>query len=270
METINYLAHMGGVRKASNSSIAIDFYYRGIRCVERVRLAPTKENLDYCEKWKNGIEREIIIGSFNYAQHFPNSKKIALFNLSGGHTVPLVKDALDKQIKSAKKTLARSTWMDYKNSAINHLIPVFGELRLNEIKRSIVKDWASGLNVSQKRLNNLLLPLRGALKEAYADEIIDRDPLFGYTPKPNINYEPSREKKVDPFNPAELQAICEQLKHETLVNQVIFAAWTGLRPSELIGLKWEQVDLFGETVKIDRAFVLGQEKVTKTQHQLRR
>lgn len=264
METINYLAHMGGVRKASNSSIAIDFYYRGVRCVERVRLAPTKENLDYCEKWKNGIEREIIIGSFNYAQHFPKSKKIALFNLSGGHTVPLIKDALDKQIKSAKKTLARSTWMDYKNSAINHLIPVFGELRLNEIKRSIVKDWASGLNVSQKRLNNLLLPLRGALKEAYADEIIDRDPLFGYTPKPNINYEPSREKKVDPFNPAELQAICEQLKHETLVNQVIFAAWTGLRPSELIGLKWEQVDLFGETVKIDRAFVLGQEKVTKT------
>jgi len=255
---------MSGVRKASKSSIAIDFYYKGVRCVERVRLAPTKANIAYCEKWKSGIEREIAIGTFDYAQHFPASKKLALFDLSSSNQIPLVKDALDKQIKLAKKTLARSTWMDYKNSSLNHLIPVFGELRLNEVKRSSVKNWASGLIVSQKRLNNLLLPLRGALREAHDDEVIDRDPLYGYTPKPSISYTPSRKKKVDPFSPAELQAICNELKHKTLVNQVIFSAWTGLRPSELIGLKWEQVDLFGETIRIDRAFVRRQEKVTKT------
>jgi len=255
---------MSGVRKASKSSIAVDFYYRGVRCVERVRLPPTKANITYCEKWKSSIEREIAIGTFDYAQHFPDSKKLTLFDLSSSNQIPLVKDALDNQIKLAKKTLARSTWVDYKNSSINHLIPVFGELRLNEIKRSTVKGWASGLNVSQKRLNNLLLPLRGVLKEAYADEVIDRDPLYGYTPKPSINYTPSREKKVDPFTPAELQAICDKLKDQTLINQIIFSAWTGLRPSELIGLKWEQVDLLGETIKIDRAFVLGREKVTKT------
>lgn len=263
MESNNYSSPMSGVKQASKTSISIDFYYRGVRCRERVRLAPTKANIAYCEKWKSGIDREIIIGSFDYAQHFPKSSKLALFNLASAN-VPLVKDALDKQLKSAKKTLARSTWMDYKNSAINHLIPEFGELRLDEIKRSTVKDWASSLKVSQKRLNNMLLPLRGALNEAYADEIIDRNPLYGYTPKPSVSYEPSREKKVDPFTPDELHAICKEFKDATLVNQVIFSAWTGLRPSELIALKWEQVDLFGETIKVDRAFVLGQEKVTKT------
>lgn len=255
---------INGVSKASDSSISIDFYYQNVRCRERIKLAPTKANLKYCERWRASIEHEIATGKFDYAKHFPMSKKIKIFNLDQNNNTPLVKDALDNYIRTSKQTLARSTWMDYKHSTFNHLMPVFGEMRLDEIKRSDVKAWASSLVISQKRLNNLLLPLRAILTDAYEDELISRNPLFGYTPKPNISYQPSKAKKVDPFSPQELKAICEAFKDDSLANQVIFSAWTGLRPSELIALKWEQVDLISNKVRVDKAFVQGREKGTKT------
>jgi len=36
-----------GIRPKSNSSIEIDFYYRGIRCRETIKLKPTPQNLNY-------------------------------------------------------------------------------------------------------------------------------------------------------------------------------------------------------------------------------
>ncbi len=64
-----------GVRPKSNSSIEIDFYYRGIRCRETIKLKPTPQNLNYAAKRKAKIEVDIAHGTFDYAKEFPDSNR---------------------------------------------------------------------------------------------------------------------------------------------------------------------------------------------------
>ncbi len=53
----------------------------------------------------------------------------------------------------------------------------------SEVTRAKLREWASGLDVTPKRLANILLPLRAVLKDAAADEIIDRNVLHGWKPE---------------------------------------------------------------------------------------
>jgi integrase len=75
-----------GVRARSKSSIEIDFYYRGIRCRERIKRPPTPANIKYAAKLKSRIEHEIATNDFNYEKHFPESKNLQrVSRLPGAH-----------------------------------------------------------------------------------------------------------------------------------------------------------------------------------------
>src|SRR4030095_5698526 len=67
--------HKPGVRVRSDASIEIDFYYRGVRCRERLKLKPTPQNIKHAAKLKASIELEIGKGTFDYRTHFPNSAR---------------------------------------------------------------------------------------------------------------------------------------------------------------------------------------------------
>lgn len=43
------------MRAASRSSIEISFYYKGVRCRERLKLKPTKANLRYTQNLKGVV-----------------------------------------------------------------------------------------------------------------------------------------------------------------------------------------------------------------------
>src|SRR6266542_1243885 len=60
-----------GVRAPTARSIEIDFYYRGVRCRERLKLAPTPANQRYASRLRGEIESRIARGDFNYAEFFP-------------------------------------------------------------------------------------------------------------------------------------------------------------------------------------------------------
>ena len=79
----------GGVRPRTEGSLEIDFYYRGVRCRERVKLAPTDKNVKYCERWKARIEDEIAKKEFDYAKHFPESPKVKLFARMPGDKITI-------------------------------------------------------------------------------------------------------------------------------------------------------------------------------------
>ncbi len=64
-----------GIRPATQGSIAVDFYFQGVRCRERVKLPPTKANQKYVENLKAQILAEIARGTFDYAKYFPESKR---------------------------------------------------------------------------------------------------------------------------------------------------------------------------------------------------
>src|SRR5262245_54924015 len=78
-----------GVRAASDSSLEIDFYYRGVRCRERIKLPPNDKNVKYAERLKARIEDEISKNQFEYAAHFPESPKVKLFARLPGDNITI-------------------------------------------------------------------------------------------------------------------------------------------------------------------------------------
>src|SRR5690348_16866774 len=101
-----------GVRIRSESSIEIDFYYRGVRCRETIKLPPTPRNIAYCAKLKARIELEIGTDEFDYKEYFPESPRANLFSKMPGDVI-LIKDHLESWLAIEKANIRPSTYVGY-------------------------------------------------------------------------------------------------------------------------------------------------------------
>jgi integrase len=83
-------------------------------------------------------------------------------------------------------------------------------------------------------------------------------------PAKRVPNPPRRAKEKRPFESwEEIEAVAAQLG-PVYAPMVVFAAATGLRPSELFGLEWRDVDRSAGVVYVRRAFANGRLKQTKT------
>ncbi len=245
-----------GVRVRSGSSIEIDFIYHGRRCRETLKgLAPTKANLLHANRKRESILMEIGLGTFDYVKHFPEGK---LANQFGhGHNLS-VDQALDRFLQSSRRTCENSTWRNYRSAVEHHLRPSFGQKLMRDVTTSEIKEWIGGLEITNKRINNVLIPLRAVFADAFADAVIERNPLD------RIQNLSNRMEEPDPFTPAEIGAILSAMDEQTR-SVFAFAFWTGLRTSELLALQWGDIDFRAKLARIRRASVQKVTKSPKTQ-----
>lgn len=221
-----------GVKAASETSIEITFIYRGQRCRERIKLAPTPANLKRVTQHRAAIMDAIQKGTFDYRVTFPDSPRAALFVERQGEVLSVEKylnDWLDRQ----RVHLKASTYDGYRKAVVNHLTPGLGKHLLSDLKRTHIKDWCAGQKTTNKTIRNRLSVLRAALGEAVQDELIEANPLYGWQWR---NKEaPNDEDDVDPFSADEQLSILAKLTGQEK-NLFQFAFWTGMRTSELIAL----------------------------------
>lgn len=250
-----------GVRPGSASSIEIDFYYAGRRCKERLKLKPTPANLRRAANHRAAILLAIDEGTFDYAITFPDSKNAQRFSqpLRAG----TLQEYLESWIESKEKTIKVSTAIGYRKAISGVIVPAIGSTPLLELKRPAIRSMCQAMTASNKRIGNVLSVLRTALNDAVADEIIEANPIAGWTYKKN---EPPKERDdVDPFSQEEQARILSKAKGQAR-NFIQFAFWTGLRTSELIGLMWQDIDEEREEFRVRRAITQGSKfaETTKT------
>jgi integrase len=274
---------MGGIRKQSNElqpargvsirewgtgqAIRIIFSYRGVQCRETLKLEPTKANLKYAERLRGEIINAISLGTFNYADYFPNSRRARLF----GHVVlkATVGELLQEYMAIAEKTLEASTYNGYRKVCEAHLYPTFGKIPIRDLSSVIIRNWVTGLNLTVKTVRNIIIPLRNMLDQALNDAIIERNPLDRLVLSKLLNKKTSQSNwEVDPFNQEEIKAILSVAAGQAK-NLFQFAFFAGLRTSELIALEWDDIDWLKGLVRVSRAVVLKQEKGTKTKSGVR-
>lgn len=241
-----------GVR-SRGGSIQIDFRWKGQRCRETLKLEPTKANLLYASRLRSTILNAIATGTFRYSDYFPESPRAAG---EKGRRIK-VADALASWLDSIKKTIAHSTWIGYESAVRIHLIPSFGEKLLHSLTTSDIRSWIGMLDVSAKSINNDLIPLRAIFADAYQDGLIDKNPME------RIGNLKVQTREANPFTMEEMGRIIDSASGQ-MKNLIRFAFWTGLRTSELIGLEWGDVDWKKALVRVERAFVAGAIKETKT------
>lgn len=256
-----------GVTPRGNS-IQVSFTWNGTRYRETLRWAPTPPNLKQASRLREKVIYEIDRGSYStehYLNDFPNSRNAAKQAGKLGSNM-LIGPALDQWLHTKEPYLEKSTYRDYASSIRYHLIPRFGACSVSEVVPSEIKEWLQSLNISNKRKNNILVPFRQCFKDLFYDGLIDINPLERV---PNLAV---HSREPEPFNSNEVERIlnsAQNLFGYTVSNLFQFAFNTGLRTSELIALRWAEVDFERNRIEIKRAKVRESIKAPKTRSGLR-
>ena len=83
--------------RPENNLLFMDFYFHGTRCREQTALENTSQNRKKIEGFLAKIEKEIELGSFDYAKTFPGSPKAKKFaSVAGNHALPKM-PSIDEQ-----------------------------------------------------------------------------------------------------------------------------------------------------------------------------
>lgn len=149
--------------------------------------------------------------------------------------------------------MARSTQDRYEGVIKNYLTPAFGELCLRDLTPLSVQQYFSAMknnslsHESKDKIRDVLSSILGSAK-TYG--------LLVTNPAEGIRLPPGkRGKRSKPYvTPAQFSALLELIP-EPYASMVFVALYTGLRVSELIGLKWRNVH--DDSITIDERYCRG-------------
>jgi len=247
---------------AKGERIQIRFTWRGLDLRPTLEMRPTKTNLDAARRIRRSIEDEIRAGTFDLAHHFPGYRPPAVL-VAAAPRQKTAHEAFETWVALRGARWKSSTRDTHLSNWTNHWKPQYGDGPVDAIDDVEVTTYLTGLGVAAKTWNNLLIPLRGACKTAARKGWARGNPVELVE-----NLEPP-EPEADPFDEEETRKILEGLRlrphGEVVADYYEFAFFTGLRPSEQVGLDWADIDLPKRQMKIHHGVVWGRhEATTKT------
>lgn len=167
-----------------------------------------------------------------------------------------------------KESVSPKTWMGYEGDTKNHIVPYFGDRKIGMIKTMHINKFIDHLakekGLSGKTISGIRATLHNIFVLAIAEEILVRNPV-AYSKTVKIK-KPNRgiiddfdRKKI--FLAAKTMQNDEIAKGETagrryfLYTFLIIAYYTGMRPEEILALKWSYIDLEHSLIYVREAVV---------------
>jgi integrase len=253
--------------------IQIAFSFRGAECRELMPPgAITQSAVTHATGLRAEILRKISLGTFDYAEYFPGSPRAQQYD-AGGRRI-LISTLLEAQLAAYEQqvkngTLAASTLIGYRKGLTGARMEHWKGKTVRDATPSALRLWIGSLGVTAKAARNLLTPLRSVFEDAVNDDLVEFNP-FDRISLAKLLKQSSRasDYEVDPFTAAERAAL---LEHARADERAMLQFWfnTGLRPGELMALRWPKIDFVGKTARIDRNLVAGEEKGPKTKAGIR-
>jgi len=155
------------------------------------------------------------------------------------------------------KHCRQHTQRNYKGIFENHIRPRWEKEFLHDVKTVTVEEWLDNYSVSRQVRSHIRNLMHTLFQAAIRWEMADRNPV-------DLVRQSSKRLKVPRIlTPIEFQTLLERLS-EPCRTMVVTITCLGLRVSELLGLKWADMDPGNLTVRIQRAFVKGIIYPTKT------
>ncbi len=262
---------MAHIRIRPNGRIQFDLHIYGQRFREGTKMLATPKNLAIAKSMLKTINAEIDLGTFKYREHFPDSKKVPLFeqlqrDKHPDHQYPFF-DHFAEQWFSRQKGKWKTSYQNaVQNNLDKYLLPHFGNTLVNEISLAQVEHYRQRLmettkadgarRLSNRRINNILWPLVAIVSLAAEEH------KFDY---PLRRYRALKEEKAEssPLTLEEVKrylgAVDPQWKDYFLIR-----FWTGLRSCELHALQWQHIDFDHHLIHIRQNWVNGEVCDVKT------
>ena len=148
----------------------------------------------------------------------------------------------------------QATFERYEEAARLHIIPALGNVEITKLSPRHVQELETKLlqgGMAPKGVQMVHNVLSGAMKHALRMELIYRDPVVAVSP-------PSA-PKTDAYSP-DTKQVRRLLKVAAESGHYLWAsihltAYTGMRRCEVLGLKWENVDLKGRKLRVETSLV---------------
>ncbi len=190
-----------------------------------------------------------------------------------------VEGYLERWLKdSVRGTVRMSTYESYRHMIEPHIVPALGRLKLRSLNPVHVRAFYrekldAGLSAATVRKMHSVL--RKALKQAVLDGFVPRNVCEAVKP-PKVE-----RKQITPLDALQVRRLLETAGvagGDRLEALYVLAVHTGMREGELLGLKWEDVNLEGTepVLRLRRALVreggkvtLGDLKTPKSRRQIR-
>jgi integrase len=239
-----------------NGKLRIWFVYEGERCFESLDLGPTKANWRAAARLRAEIVEKVRHGLFNYSEYFPDSKRAGQLGKSTFGTFA-------ELWIQGQSHLAKSTKEGYRKSLDFHLLPRLAHRTLDSITYTELTAILGSIPFrTTKTRNNTLIPLRRIMEAAHLDGLIPTNPAA------RIKNQKVQKDPPDPLELAEVESVLGHMSQhypEPILNYFEFAFFTGMRTSELIALKWSDIEWKRRTATVQRAKVRQEIKnTTKT------
>jgi integrase len=183
---------------------------------------------------------------------------------AGTHVAPsqsvTVAIAAEAWLKAGEAAgLERSTIEQYKQHVEQHIVPLIGRLKLSEVTVPIIRKFEDRLREEpntqgNKRSPAMVRKVRASLGAILADAVEQGQAARNPVRELRRNRRRGKERHaiqrqrgkleigVDVPKPAEVRAMVDSAKGSRWRPLLMTAAFTGLRASELRGLRWQDVD----------------------------
>jgi len=213
-----------------------------VRCVEREGPDNEKNRKRVHQKWK-AIQYHLHQNTFDYNKFFPHGSKGKYFESTTDITYSKFYSEWVEGF-----AVRRGTSDHYESIYKTHHKPYFGEWKLSDItdheirvyrKKMIDKGYAA--STVNQNIKVLCMSLKTAARQG----------LIPVYPCEDIKRVKESKVQVNPLSFEELNHWLDYLdKDPEWYDLILFWSRTGLRPGELMALRWENVDFFNNQIMI--------------------
>jgi integrase len=145
---------------------------------------------------------------------------------------------------------AHSTVKIYQGNLDRWIVPRWGNYRLTDIKAIAVEEWLRSLSLAPATKAKLRNTMHVVYEHAIRYEWADRNPIT------SVRQSAKRQRIPEVLTPEEAKALLSELEQPYLALIVLDAA-AGLRRSELLALKWGDLDFENMQMNVSRGIVHG-------------
>ncbi len=227
------------------NKLFLDIHIQGRRKRFFSGMPDTPKNREILQAKAEQIERELFLGTFDPARHFPNQEPNSRMTF---------RQLYQEWRKKKANEVSPLTLSWYAETVEGKILPFFGTKRLDDFSPAIFDRFKAGLvggKLSPRSVNIVLLRLKEMLRMAYERGYV-REDLGRWVIR-------QRETRPDilPLNFGEKGKFLKALPLRWRPYfEVAFG--TGLRPSEQVALTWDRIDFAGKKIQVREGWRRGQ------------
>lgn len=256
--------------RPETGALYLDFQYRSVRCREQTALPDTPGNRRAVTALAKRIDREIALGTFDYATTFPESPKARLFSPdafdSTAADVPTLSVFAGTWVVEGQPRWRSAYRSEVRSTLDKIILPALGSRRLDQVDRATLLAFQAqiaerpghgGKRISSRRINKIMMLLKSIINEGCE--------RFGLqSPARTLKPLKQARSEVLPFALDEVDQLINRVR-EDYRPYLTVRLLTGLRTGEADGLQWDDVDFTAGFFRVERTHSRNGDGLTKTE-----